>query len=55
MRYIEASQDIGDVYVKTKAAIMPQIFFMIGAKGSGKTTLGSTLAERTNMHLMDFS
>lgn len=35
--------------------MLPQIFFIIGPKCSGKTALGSALAERTNMHLLNFS
>jgi len=35
--------------------MLPQIFFIIGPKCSGKTALGSALAERTNMYLLNFS
>ena len=35
--------------------MLPQIFFIVGPKCSGKTALGSALAERTNMHLLNFT
>jgi len=36
-------------------AMLPQIFSIVGPKGSGKTALGSALAERTNMNILNFS
>ncbi len=54
VRSIDANGSVQDVYEQTKAALLPQVFFLIGPKSSGKTTLGSALADRTNMHLMNF-
>mmetsp|Transcript_3635 Transcript_3635/g.2694 ORF Transcript_3635/g.2694 Transcript_3635/m.2694 type:complete len:121 (+) Transcript_3635:396-758(+) len=54
VHWIDAFGSINDVYAKTKAAMLPQIFFVIGPKAGGKTSLGSNLAERTNMKLMNF-
>ena len=54
VRFINANQEIEDVYNDVKHAIMPEVFFLIGPKGSGKTTIGKTLAHRTNMLLMNF-
>jgi shikimate kinase len=34
--------------------MLPEIFFIIGPKCSGKTALGSALAERANMNLLSF-
>lgn len=34
--------------------MLPEMFFMIGPKCSGKTTLGGAFAEKTNMHLLNF-
>ena len=34
---------------------MPQCMFLLGPKGSGKTTVGKEMAERTNMKLVDFN
>lgn len=34
---------------------MPKIFFIIGPQCSGKTALGSALAERTNMRMFSFA
>ena len=55
VRWIDASGDIGEVYAQTKLALQPQIFFLIGPKGSGKSSLGKALADRTNMHIVNFS
>lgn len=35
--------------------MLPETFFLIGPKCSGKTTLGKALAERTNMKILNFS
>lgn len=43
------------MYESTKSAMMPKIFFIIGPKCSGKTSLGSALAERTNMRMFNFT
>lgn len=55
MRYIDASKSIDEVYAETRIAMLPQIFSIIGPKCSGKSSLGSSLAERTNMTLLNFS
>lgn len=34
---------------------MPQTMFVIGPKASGKTQVGSNIAERTNMNLINFT
>ena len=54
VRWIDATGDIPTVYEKTRNAMLPQVFFMIGPHGSGKTTAGNILSERTNMHLIRF-
>jgi adenylate kinase family enzyme len=54
VRFINANQEVEDIYNDVKHAIMPEVFFLIGPKGSGKTTIGTTLAHRTNMLLMNF-
>lgn len=55
VRKIDATGDINEVYAKTKRAILPEVFFMIGPKCSGKTSLGKALAERCNMQVVNFS
>ena len=52
VRFIDASQEIEDVYRDVKHALLPEIFFLIGPKSSGKSTAGGTLAFKTNMMLM---
>lgn len=54
VKWIDAFGSVNDVYEKTRAAMLPQIFFLIGPKSSGKTTLGSALAERSNMKMLNF-
>jgi shikimate kinase len=34
--------------------LLPEVFFLIGPKAAGKTVVGTTLANRTNMSLMKF-
>ncbi len=34
--------------------MLPQIYFLIGPKSGGKSTLGNALGERTNMKLLNF-
>ena len=34
--------------------MLPNIYFLIGPKSSGKSTLGLALADRTNMQVLSF-
>ena len=54
VRIINASQEMEDVYRDTRHALLPEVFFLIGTKASGKTTVGSHLADKTNMAHMKF-
>ena len=54
VRNINVNQDFDKVYKQTQKALLPEVFFLIGQKAAGKTTVGSSLAERTNMTLMQF-
>ena len=51
---IDASGSVEQVYEETRRAMLPQVFYLIGPKCSGKTTLGSHLAHRTNMNMLNF-
>jgi adenylate kinase family enzyme len=55
VRVINANQDFEQVYRDTQRALLPEVFCLIGPKASGKTTVGSELAERTNMTHMEFN
>ena len=54
VRVINTSQDFEQIYKDTQKALLPEVFFLIGQKAAGKTTVGSSLAEKTNMSLMKF-
>lgn len=51
---IDATVGISEVYQQTKNAVIPQTTFIIGPKCSGKSTLASKLAQRTNMKHINF-
>ena len=55
VHFIDANRGVNEVYADTKKAMMPKVFFNIGPKCSGKTTLGTALAERTNMTMLNFN
>ena len=38
----------------TKKALLPEVYFLNGPKGSGKTTVGKLLSEKTNMEQLNF-
>lgn len=46
---------ISDVYKQTKEAVLPQTMFIVGPHASGKSHIGSNLAERSNMNLINFN
>lgn len=54
VRQIDASGSVNEVYAMTKKALLPDVFFLNGPKGSGKTTVGKQLAEKTNMEVLNF-
>lgn len=54
VREIDASGSVNEVYALTKKALLPDVFFLNGPKGSGKTTVGKLLAEKTNMEVLNF-
>lgn len=55
VKHIDATGDIASVYAQSKTAVLPQCMFVLGAKASGKTTIGTSMATRTNMKLIDFN
>ena len=54
VKNVDCSGSISDVFKLTMKAVLPQIYFAIGPKASGKTAVTTYLAERTNMLRMDF-
>lgn len=54
VKHIDASMSVGQVFEATKRAMIPQVFFLIGPKGSGKSTVAYELATRTNMIVLNF-
>lgn len=55
MRTINLTDDFSRDYNCLLEAMMPQCMFMVGPKCSGKTTIGSHAAMRTNMKLLNFN
>lgn len=54
VKHIDASKTVSEVFEATKKAMLPEVFFMIGPKGSGKGTFAKDLAARTNMEVLSF-
>ena len=55
VRHIDATGSISEVYAQSKAAVLPQCMFILGPKASGKSTIGASMASRTNGRLIDFN
>ena len=54
VRRVNGDPSPPDVYKEFVEASLPQLFFFIGPRCSGKTTICKFLAERTNMTFIDF-
>jgi len=54
VREVDGMRDVSQVWQDTRKAMLPQVSFVIGPKGSGKSALGAALAKRTNMSLLCF-
>ena len=54
VKHIDASKSVSQVFEHTKKAMLPEVFFMIGPKGSGKSYVATELAARTNMQIINF-
>jgi adenylate kinase family enzyme len=54
VKHIDASKSVAEVFAQTKKAMLPEIFFMIGAKGCGKSTIAKELAARANIQVLNF-
>lgn len=55
VHHIHALKSIEEVYSETKRALIPQVVCVLGPKSSGKTTVSSLMAQRTNMRHVDFN
>jgi len=51
---ISGEAEIDVVYAATRKAIFPEVSFLVGPQGSGKSVLGKNLCSRTNMSLINF-
>jgi len=51
---IDGCRDPNEIYEDSRTAVLPQVSFLIGPQGAGKTVLGKGLCERTNMKLLNF-
>jgi Cdc6-like AAA superfamily ATPase len=54
VKHIDASKSVNEVFEATKKAMLPEIFFMIGPKGSGKSSVAKKLGDRANMQVINF-
>lgn len=54
VRAVEASGSVIDVNKKTKEALLPEIYCIIGKKYSGKTTISNALCERMKFKPINF-
>ncbi len=55
VRDVDSKGTIGDVYQLVLRAVMPQTYFIVGPRASGKSAVSAYLAERTNMQHLDFA
>jgi adenylate kinase family enzyme len=51
---IDGVRDPNDIYEDSRKAVLPQVSFLIGPQGAGKSVLGKALSERTNMKMLNF-
>ena len=51
---IDGCRDPNEIYEDSRTAVLPQVSFLIGPQGAGKTVLGKGLCERANMKLLNF-
>jgi adenylate kinase family enzyme len=54
VKHIDASMNVNQVFEATKKAMLPEVFFLVGPKGSGKSTVGRELGSRSNMEVLSF-
>lgn len=54
VKHIDASKSVNQVFEHTKKAMLPEVFFVIGPKGSGKSYVSTELGARTNMQIINF-
>ena len=54
VKKIDARRGVHEVFEDTKKAMLPEMFFLIGAKGSGKSQVAENLGSRANMKVVNF-
>lgn len=55
VREVNGEFDELKVYAETRKAMLPQVSFIIGPRGSGKTCIGKALCEVSNQKMLNFS
>lgn len=55
VREIDGCTEVNEIYEQARAAVLPQVNWMIGPTSSGKTIIGQDLCDRTNMELVNYS
>ena len=51
---IDGARDANEIYEETRKHLLPQVSFMVGPQGSGKSSIGKALCNSTNMKCIDF-
>ena len=54
VKRIDASKSVAEVFQATKRAMLPEVFFLVGPKGAGKTHVARELSARTNMEVLNY-
>jgi adenylate kinase family enzyme len=54
VKHIDATKSVGEVFEATRKAMLPEIFFLIGPKGCGRSTVAKELGYRANMDVLNF-
>ena len=55
VRKIDATRSVEEIYTDSKSALLPEVYFMLGPQGSGKSSVGKKLSDKTNMEHLNFT
>ena len=55
VREIDGHKEINDIYEQSRAAVLPEVCWMTGPIGSGKSIIGQNLCDIANMDLVNYT